>query len=319
MNPNLLIPLILLTFLSVLNASEKAPWIEIELRDGQFFSGEPVSFRNNIVSIRTIVDGGEYDRGFPAESIAALRFADRKTVDQARELIGAEMSEEVLSVLEEIWLPRAPFLSLLDEETIALLAHLPHAHLTAGDPYRAVGLAQRLLPHAVKSQTADQIQEVILLGYLKLELWKEAEERAREWIDAQPRFPRSALGWRVLAELALRDEELEDLLWIALEPIAIASSEKIDHLANCYAFAIHAFLLQEELGKAVDLFKEMHERGFLWPDDKNLRETETEMTKLISASQRENDPEPEADLDLRPPEKDLNLPIDQVRRAIKRP
>jgi|SRR5690625_1872410 len=322
MNQNLLVSISLAFLLSISSASEKtSAWIEIELNDGQTFSGEPVSYRNHVVSIRTIVDGGAFDRGFPADSIASLRFPDEKTVAHARDLIDGEITEETLSVLEKIWLPRAPFLSLLDEETIGLLAHLPGAQLALGDPYRAVGLAQRLLPHAAETESADRIHEVILLGYLKLELWEEAEERAKEWIDEQPRFSQSALGWRVLAELALRNQELEELLWIALQPIAMTGAENIDHLADCYALAIHALFLQEETSRAVELFKEMRERGLNWPKHEKLQETKNEMAELVPVTSNAEDPDAEAevDLDLRPPEKDLNLPIDHVRKAIKRP
>lgn len=299
------------------SASAESAVLRIELDDGRSFGGQPVSFRDGIVVLRTQVDSGEVEQGFPERKIVGLDFSDTDAVAKAIALADDGRLAEALPHLEEIWLPRAPFLPLLDQETIGLLAALPAAHLQTGDPYRTIVLAQRLLPHAETPKLQNRIHESILFGHYRLKLYKETETLAREWIRQQPPFPTSALGWKILGDLALREENFEQLTWIALQPIALAGPQRMDHLNGCYGLAIHAFHHLEETERAARLYQEMGARGLEWPPDETLAQTGQRYAKMASDEPEEEPAPAEADLDLRPPEEELNLPIRQVRKSLR--
>jgi hypothetical protein len=290
--------------------------IRVELRDGRSQSGQPLSFRDDILMIRTFLDGGAVDQGFPRAHIAQLHFPGDDVVAHAMEWQQAGDLVRALPYLEAIWRQRAPFLQLLPPETTDLLGVLPAAHLETGDPYRAIGLARTLLPHASGEEARNRLHEVILLGHYELEFYQETEELARAWIEGQSDFPRSALGWRILGDLALRADDLAQVRWRVLQPIALAGPEPMAHLAHCYALAIHAFHHQDGESTAAQLHREMMDRHLSWPDAPALAATGEwyETRALREARQRAARAEP--DLDLRPPENDLNLPIRKVRKLL---
>lgn len=290
--------------------------LRVELRDGRSQSGQPLSFRDDILVLRTYLDDGAVDQGFPRQQIARLHFPGDDVVAQAMEWQQAGDLAQALPFLETIWRQRAPFLILLPPETTDLLGILPAAHLATGDPYRAIGLARTLLLHASGEEARNNLHQVILLGHYQLEFYQETEELARAWIEGQSDFPSSALGWRILAELALRDEDLDQVRWRALQPIAWAGPEPMAHLAHCYALAIHAFHQQEDPTTAAQLHREMLDRHLTWPDTPVLAATGEWYTTQAAREARRQSAQAEPDLDLRPPEDDLNLPIRKVRKLL---
>lgn len=293
--------------------------LRVELKNGRSHSGWPVAFKDDLLFLRIRMGGGEVEQGFPREDIARLHFPGSEVEREAAALVQEGHLTEAVEPLELLWRQRAPFLGLLDEESLDLLSALPAAHLAAGDPYRAISLANRLLPRAPSPATHNHLQEAILLGHLDLEFWEEASDLAREWIHGQEDFPDSALGWKILAELALLEEDLDRVLWVALQPIAISGPAPAEHLDSCYALAIHAFHLKEEPVPAVRLYREMTEDlRLMWPGDAKLAET-GEIYRLVAEQETAAaEAATEADLDLRPPEDDLNLPIQKIRKLLRK-
>lgn len=306
------------------NVPDPADTVRVELRDGRSFSGKPVGLRDGIVTIRVAIDRGEVERGFPADTVERLHFPDEEITRQVSDLVDRRELVKAIPGLEAMWRPRSAFIAILDPATMKLFAALPAAYLESGDLYRAIGIARRLLPHARGSATRNAIQEAILLGHYKLEMFSESSRLAREWIADQPPFPASALGWKILAQLALRDEDFERVIWVALQPIALADARPIPHIGDCYALAIHALSQQEREDEAALLYREMRDRGLEWPDDPRLADTGSRCAAACEVAAKTNNTtqaplggaDAEPDLDLRPPEKDLNLPIQQVRKRI---
>jgi hypothetical protein len=292
--------------------------VRVELTDGRSFSGRPVSFRDDILLLRTQLDGGEVERGFPRAQIRRMHFPGQRLVAEMMEMLDDGRTAEVLPHLEALWRQRAGFLALAEAETIELLAALPATHLDHGDAYRAIALARNLLPHARTPAVADRLHETILIGHYRLEFYDETEKLARDWIRAQHDFPPSALGWRILADLALREEDFAKVVWIALQPIATAGPESSKHLDSCYALAIHAFHKKKSFGRAAQLHREMLDRGLVWPSEETLAETGKFYQSLIPAESQRKADTPEPDLDLRPPEEDLNLPLEEIRKILRR-
>lgn len=292
--------------------------IEVELRDGRRHSGHPVSFRDDLLTIRIAAGGGELEQGFPRDTIAKIHFSGAATERTAVALVAEGQLQEAIPFLEGLWRQRAPFLALLDAESLDLLSALPGAQLEGGDAYRAISLAKLLLPHAKSSSISNRLQEAILVGHFDLELFEEADALAHGWIRQQDKFPDSALGWRILAELALAQKDYDRVLWVALQPIAVAGPLPMDNIEDCYALAIHAYHLLEAPEEAAMLFLEMSSLNLPWPQGRpDFAATEEIYRHATEQGPEEEAPPPGPDLDLRPPEQDLNLPIRAIRKLLQ--
>lgn len=290
--------------------------IRVELTDGRIHSGRPVSFRDDILVLRSRLDSGDVERGFPRERIARIHFSGQEVAGRAAELLQAGEVAQALPYLEALWRQRGSLLSLLEPEDIDLLAALPGVHLATENPYRAIGLANTILPHAANTATLVRLHETVLLAHYRLGFYPEAEKLARAWIQQQAEPPLSALGWKVLADLALKEEDFDSVIWIALQPVALGGPGPISYLDDCYALAIHAFHLQDEQERAGRLYREMIERDLSWPPDPVLAATGDFYQAENERATKTKPPAAEPDLDLRPPEEDLNLPVRQVRKLL---
>lgn len=291
--------------------------ITVKLKDGRSFSGRPISFRDEILTLRSELERGEVEQGFPRSSIARLEFPGQRVVAAAMERIDDGDLTAALPRLEEIWRQRQPFLPLLEPETVELLAWLPFAHLERDDPYRAIGVATKILPHATEAQVKDRLHETMLRGHYELEFFDDAEKLARDWIRDQEDVPTSAFGWKLLGDLALREEDFDRVVWITLQPIAMSGPQPMAHIEGCYALAIHAFHQRDEREGAARLHREMIERELSWPPDKALAETGEFYQSRLAEAVKKKAAAAEPDLDLRPPEEDLNLPIRKVRKLLQ--
>lgn len=291
--------------------------VRVEMRDGRTYTGQPVAFGDGMLTLRIRIESGEVERGLPQEEIARLQFSGASVERAAAGHLADGAVEEALPHLEALWRQRAPLLALLEPERLELLSALPVAYLAVGDAYNAIALARRILPHATEKTTADRLQEAILMGHFDLEFYEETDELARAWIREQESFPDSALGWRILAELALLQEDFDRVLWVALQPVAIAGPLPVEHLDACYALAIYAYHATEARDQAARLYREMVSLNLPWPRDERFAAT-GELYHEALAKEIAGKPEtPTPDLDLRPPEQDLNLPLRAVRKLLQ--
>lgn len=292
--------------------------LRVELHDGRIHSGQPVAFRDDRLYLRTRLGAGEVERGFSRPEIARLHFPGETVAEETARLLSDENRIDALPLLEALWRQRAPFLSLLEKETLQLLAALPESYLDSDDFYGAIAFANRLLPHLTDDrQTAGRLQEAILLSHLHLKMYEETRHMAEDWIRQAENPPNSALGWRILAELALQEHNLDEVIWLSLQPIAFTGPDPMPHLDHCYALAIHAYHAQEKTTQAAVLFSEMQSLGILWPQEERFRETGEIIAELVPQKPPSNTEPATPDLDLRPPEQDLNLPIQKIRKLLQ--
>ena len=297
--------------------------VEVLLRDGRSHRGEPVSLENNLFTVREFLDGGEVEWVIRRETIERVRFPGADTEREARALLDEERHGEAFPLLRALWRQRSPWLELLRETELALLAALPGLYLQRDDPDGAINTARRLRPLLPPGMAGRApVSEALLQSLTRVDLLDEARQLAREWALEQGRFGGSALGWLVLAELAMNNDDPEEALWLALQPVAFSGPLPMSQLETCYALAARAHDLLGEEDQARALFQEMTVLGLPWPEDRpewsdterNLREWLDSVREAEAAAEEEA--ETGADLNLRPPEDDLNLPIQHVRKLL---
>lgn len=290
--------------------------VDVELVDGRAYNGRAVAFRDDVLYLRRELPDGEVERGFPSEQIQEIHFPGEEMEILALDMLDEGLLDEAVRVLEAVWRQRAPFLGLLNDRQLAVLYLLPELRLRTGNPGRAIGLAEELLARTGGPDGGLSLRAVTLRAHFALELFAESEALAGEWIEQQGRFPRSAIGWKILAELAIMNEDYDRAAWIALTPVSFAGPFETPFLADCYALGILALHELEEPDRAAVLGLEMHHLRLAWPEEdrfSDLRELYEQTDDEAAGSATRPG---EGDFDLRPPDEDLNLPLRAVRKLV---
>jgi hypothetical protein len=138
--------------------------------------------------------------------------------------------------------------------------------LEKDEPLRAVAIIEVLRPYIEDEALLESLEDAALLAFFLGGLKDEAETQARKWIEAASPAHASALGWRILAEIQFGSEQFEDALWTALYPVAFANQMPMEHLNECYAFAIAAAQETRQPKLSERLSREMAARELPWPE-----------------------------------------------------
>jgi hypothetical protein len=192
----------------------------------------------------------------------------------------------------------------MNASDLGLFFALVDVRMRTGAEIDGIALARRLSGLEAAAERRGDLADLILLGHWQLGLVDEARSLAREWCSGAKLGGPSALGWRILGEIALREARPDDALWIAMQPVAFASFENPPHLDACYAIAVTAAWRMSDEPLARRLRGSMDERALAWPA--GFAEPD-----LSAASRQGNLPAPGSSK-----KPDLHLSLDQVRKLI---
>lgn len=220
------------------------PLLTVERQDGRLHHGRPGDVTHEVLTL-VIADGaGTAELPFAADEIRRLSWGDESSVVAARRAEAAG-DPAAAAAWSELWGRRARLLPWADP----LAWEIGRAHLRALEqqerhPEAAV-LARRLAVIAPDVLARRELADAELLAVHALGLRREAASLAERWIAAEGRPVRSALGWRIRAEVALAEDEPATARDTALAAIALATLPHPPHLAACEQLAITAL---ESLG-----------------------------------------------------------------------
>ncbi len=291
----------------------------VTLESGRAYTGVLAGLTDGRVTVVVPDGSGEVEYSLPVERIAKVRFPEKERSELALVLYREKDYDNALPLLESIYRQRLPYLRLLTPEQEKPLVVLVRIHRETGATIDAVVAARRLGRELRDPVHREELAAIKLRGYLELELHERAGEDARAWCARQQRHPDSALGWEVLAEIALREERFDDALWIALQPVAFASAAPMEHLEPAYVAALRACRkLGDEL-QGLALYREMRERELSVPEE--CPQGVDAVAHFAALWEAENKATSASDdsgplLDSRPPKADLNLPLRNVRRLL---
>ena len=271
---------------------------------GRVFRGELRGFINGQVTLVSREGAGEITRRFIAADVRAIEFPGYELVATAADLVSNGRWPEARGALETLAKQRGPYLEVLNASDLGLFLALIEARMHTHGEIDAIALARRLEQLDAATDRRTELSDMILLGYWQLGLEAEADPLAREWCAKNAPGGRSALGWRVLAEIALHSARNEDALWIALQPIAYGSFEYPSQLDACYAIAVTAAVRIADLELAKRIRREMDTHGLDWPAafaEPDLSATARDAGLSAPASSKKPD---------------LHLSLDQVRKLV---
>lgn len=272
---------------------------------GRSFTGELRGFASGqVVLVSREGDAGEVTRRFNAADVRSIAFPGYELVATAADHVANERWPEARDALETLARQRGPYLEVLNASDLGLFFALVDVRMRTRAEIDGIALARRLERLEAAADRRGELADAILMGHWQLGLVDETRTLAREWCaKAKPGGP-SALGWRILGEIALRESRNDDALWIAMQPVAFASFEDPPHLDACHAIAVTAAWRMADEPLAHRLRAAMDERSLAWPA---------------------GFPEPDLSAALRPgslpapgssKKPDLHLSLDQVRKLV---
>ncbi len=288
----------------------------VTLENGRTYTGVLAGLTDGRVTLVVPDGSGEVEYSLPVERIAKVRFPGKERSEEALGLYRDNDYDNALPLLDSIYRQRLPYLRLLTPEQEKPLVALARIHRETGATIDAVVAARRLGRELRDPGHREELAAIKLRGYLDLELHERASDEARAWCARRERHPDSALGWQVLAEIALREERFEDALWTALQPIAFASAAPMEFLKPTYLAALRACRELGDDSQGLALYGEMRKRDLTPSGDTDPGNDA--VAHYARLWERAQEPPADADprIDPRPPKADLNLPLRHVRRLL---
>ena len=291
----------------------------IATRSGRVYRGWLDGYRNQHVRLRVPADQGEAIYQFPIEEIRSLVFPGTPEAEQALAVLESDPAANVLGVLEETWSERIAYLPALDRPNRSPLLAFAEALLRDGHPLEAIARGRRLKGIGLDAKERERMDAVVIEGHEQAGLFDEASVLAEGWCRGHEASGSSVLGWVVLARQALRQEEWEEALWLALHPIAFGHDATVAELDVCYGAAIAADLQLENAEQAVVLFNEMQERGIPWPNREPLLKGATAIIAEAMVDQTRSIDESLVEEISGSPIPDPKLSLEAVRRLLAKP
>lgn len=292
----------------------------VRLNDGRTVFGHPEWSAGRLVLINR-VDGGEVEYRFRPEEIVELRLPEQEEEYLGLLFAGRGDYEEALQHLESLLPERLSLAPILNGAQLRPLLLLAHAYFETGRFMEGITLSDALHPHMRDEHDQNWMERIALLGFHRLGLDDETRERAQTWCRRQRRTGPSALGWWLLAEMALIREDYEEALWISLQPIVFSSALPMEFLNRAYAVAATTMRLTGDENQGFLLYLEMKERNLAWPQSPLFEECGLIFEKRKAA---EHLPLPGSEPSLAhgpdagtpPAKEDLDLPLQAIRKLL---
>lgn len=241
--------------------------IKIHLSNGRTLPGHSIEVLNNTLQIATAEGAGEAVYSFQAEQIERFEIPGEAYKTTALHWLESGELESALELMEMLYRQRINLIPFLPESEANFFCLYAEARLQSKQLESAVAIAEILSPHTQKEQALDLLERIRMQGYQMLNMHRRAVPIAEEWVDRHSKHTASALAYYILAEDALRADQPERAIDLALQPIVFPNPVSSDKLAECYAVAIAAAIALRDKDYAVLLYQEMQERELLWPID----------------------------------------------------
>ena len=285
--------------------------------EGRQFEGEMTVVDESTIQLEVAAGAGAVSYLFRKDKIQTIDFFDTEQIEEGLEALSHGRYEAAVEVLGPVHRQRSPFFRLYPLEALAepSLA-LGEAYFQAGRFVEALGLAGTLLAVDIaEPRMHAESNQLMLRSYFKLERWEETEILAKRWCENHDPAEDSALGWWILGETHLAAGDWKAARWAGLLPITFSSQYPKPFLEQCYPVVIQSWLLDGNPKKALRVYREFMDRKLVWPEEKdNLRASMEEMLGERDQILPPTSTGPALQISQGRPEKDLNLPLESVRK-----
>jgi hypothetical protein len=283
------------------------------------FSGLLDGLRDGRLFIRVATGGGEVGYSFAPDDIASLTLPGADFEARATELCDRGAFAEAFPLLEALARQRLRYLPVLADAHQRPLWQLVRASMRAGNPLTTLGYVNqlRILP-SMNDANRILLRDAELDAHVKLGRVDDIQRLATAWCAEADLSGDSALGWKILAQVAYDRGDFAKARWTALQPVVFSGHLPIEHLDACYALAISAAHRLRGEPHAAVLYREMQTRTIAWPEIPALAAIGAHYAALPPDAVPQPAPV-ESSVTLRaPPENPPNRTLDQVRKIATR-
>jgi hypothetical protein len=241
--------------------------IQITLTNGSVILGHSIQVSSENTRVGTSKGAGEAIFTFKLHEIDQLKVPGEQYKLLAIDYYNKGQYVKALEISQLLYQQRVNMLPLLPAKESRFFLHYVKLVLQLNQPARALGITSKLRPQIQSPAALERIDDAILSSYYRLELYRQSDSLAQQWIDQHAPEHRNALGYYILGVSKLRTENYLLALELGLQPIVFAGPLPTQKLAECYAVAISAALGLRQADYAAILFDEMQERSLNWPLD----------------------------------------------------
>jgi hypothetical protein len=249
--------------------------LTIKNKNGGVFTGYVQSIEREKLTLKTKAGKGEVIYSFARGDITNVIFPGTELKLLVLELLEDNFYQQALPLMEALYEQQTPFFSFLKEPELFFFFKLAHVYLKTNALQKAITTANQLIPQIQDKQRLEQLNEIILLAYFKLQSYDQARSLAQMWVKKAKPFQQNALGWWILAYIAFEKKQYNEALWTSLQPIVFSGQLPMSYLGHCYSVAVASAHSLKMEGKATQLYTEMQQRHLKWPDIPNLNSFKT--------------------------------------------
>jgi tetratricopeptide (TPR) repeat protein len=228
------------------------------------FQGTLSNIQSDRIYLRIVQEGGEVVLSFPFEEVRGILFPGESIVASTVEKVKEGDLSEALPYLESIIGARYALFPHLPPEDLSLFRALPLAALAVDNPAQSIAYVKAIRPYLSLPADQDELDDIELLAYYRIQLREEAQERAQGWIAKARRYGGSALGYFILSALQFEQGEYDRSLYTSLNPIVFSGAIPEAYLGQCYSIAIASAHLLDDPIERDKLIDEMQERDLSW-------------------------------------------------------
>jgi hypothetical protein len=180
--------------------------------------------------------------------VQSLRFPGEEVLAEAIEVLDAGDSARAAEMMRRVYAQRSPFLQVLGDDELRVLAEGSKALLESGDAAQCLAWLRQLLRHLDDPEVAGAFASMELRCLLHLGLLREGQPLARQLIEAGQDPDGIAVAWLVVGLHAFASGQFRDAWLASVHPLVRESGVRAQDRA---ALLVLASVASWEMG-AVD-------------------------------------------------------------------
>ncbi len=258
----------------------------VELANGKTVHGVLSGRQANYVVLSILEGQSEAELRISPDEIVSILFSDSALKDEAIRKYPASDPYQTTILLENLVRKRLPYLDLLSHSDETLLTMLLESYIHSGRASDALDRAKLWRTRLRAKEVIDQIDELQIVAAKNVGDLDEAAFYSKRWVDSGKSASQTALPWCILAEKSLNDDNFEDALWLALNPIVFTHPNAPRFIESAYEIAVFSAYQLNDYEYALKLYTDMRIRNLNWPIDSDkadiLNQLENRETKQSS-------------------------------------
>jgi pentatricopeptide repeat protein len=241
--------------------------IKIHLKSGKHHEGFASAFTESSLEISTDMDGSQITYKIHRSEVQEMKLPDANIKRAIGKLIEAKNYRDAQVLYDALLSYTKSYFPFVSGDDVNFFYRYLTLLIDFKNYNEALVVAKILERWSDSEAIIKYAKDMILLSHYKSGDSTTTTREADAWIKEFLNDRRSAVGWRIRAELYYQAGDFENALWTSLSPITFSSQVPMPYLEHCYAIAIASCMELKNAEKAEQLMNEMQERGLEWTEE----------------------------------------------------